>query len=60
VDLGKILNAENQKTSITSKDDDANRELKDTEQEVIIELKLKTSEFLKKLSEQSKKDRVQM
>jgi len=48
------------KISMTSKDDDTNRELKDTEQEVMIELKLKTSEFLKKLREQAKKDRVQM
>jgi len=48
------------KALMTSKDDDANRELKDTEQEVMIELKLKTSEFLKKLREQSKKDKVRM
>ena len=45
---------------MTSEDDDVDRELRDTEQEVIIELKIKTSEFLKKLKEQAKKDRVQM
>ena len=45
---------------MTSEDDDVERELRDTEQEVIIELKIKTSEFLKKLKEQTKKDRVQM
>ncbi len=45
---------------MTSEDEDVNRELKDTEQEVMFELKLKTSEFLKKLKEQAKKDRVRM
>ena len=41
-------------------DKDAKKELKDTQQEVMIELKLKTSEFLKKLKEKSKKTRVEM
>jgi len=39
---------------------DENRDLKDTEQEVMIELKIKTNEILKKLKEQMKKDRVSM
>ena len=39
---------------------DENRDLKDTEQEVMIELKIKTNEVLKKLKEQMKKDRVTM
>ena len=36
------------------------RELKDTKQEIMFELKLKTDELLKKLKEASKKDRVSM
>jgi len=39
---------------------DVQRDLKEEEQEVMIELKLKTNEFLKKLKEQTKKDRVRM
>ena len=39
---------------------DENRDLKDTEQEVMIELKIKTDEMLKKLKEQMKKNRVTM
>jgi len=45
------------KALMTSKDDDANRELKDTEQEVMWELKLKTAAFMKKLKEQSRKNK---
>ena len=41
-------------------DEDAKKELKDTQQEVLIELKLKTSEFLKKLKEQTKNTKVEM
>ena len=41
-------------------DKDAKKELKDTQQEIMMELKLKTSEFLKKLKEQSKNTRVEM
>jgi len=45
---------------MTTEDEDVSRELKDTEQEVMIELKIKTNEILKKLKEQMKKDRVSM
>jgi len=45
---------------MTTEDEDAGRELRDTEQEVMIELKIKTNEFLKKLKEQANKDRVRM
>ena len=41
-------------------DKDVKKELKDTEQELMLELKIKTNEFLKKLKTQSKKDRVRM
>ncbi|WP_281361075.1 hypothetical protein [Nitrosopumilus cobalaminigenes] len=41
-------------------DTDSKKELKDTEQEIMIELKLKTNEFLKKLKEQSKNTKVEM
>ncbi|EIJ66035.1 hypothetical protein BD31_I0036 [Candidatus Nitrosopumilus salaria BD31] len=39
---------------------DPEKELRETEQEVMIELKLKTDEFLKKLRDQTRKNRVQM
>ncbi|WP_179360307.1 hypothetical protein [Nitrosopumilus cobalaminigenes] len=39
---------------------DSKKELKDTQQEVMIELKIKTSEFLKKLKESQEKSRVKM
>ena len=39
---------------------DSKKELKDTQQEVMIELKLKTSEFLKKFKEAQEKNRVKM
>ncbi len=38
--------------------DDTDKVYRDTMQEVMIELKLKTDKFLKKLKEQSKKDKV--
>jgi len=38
--------------------DDTDREYHDTMQEVMIELKLKTDKFLKKLKEQSGKDKI--
>ncbi len=38
--------------------DDPDREYRDTMQEVMFELKLKTDKFLKKLKEQSRKDKV--
>ncbi len=38
--------------------DDTDREYRDTMQEVMIELKLKTDKFLKKLKEQSNKNKV--
>ncbi len=41
-------------------DKDLKKELRDTEQEVIIDLKLKTDAFLKKLKEQAGKNRVSM
>ena len=41
-------------------DNDANKDLKDTQQEMMIELKLKTSKFLKKLKEQSRNTKVEM
>ena len=41
-------------------DKDVKKELKDTEQELMLELKIKTERFLKKLKEQSKKSRVKM
>lgn len=41
-------------------DKDLKKELRDTEQEVIIDLKLKTDAFLKKLKEQARKNRVSM
>ena len=40
------------------KDSDPSREFKDTQQEVMWDLKLKTDEFLKKLKEQNKKSKV--
>ena len=40
--------------------EDIKKELKDTEQEIMIELKLKTNEFLEKLKEQSKNTKVEM
>ncbi len=36
---------------------DRDREYRDTTQEIMFELKLKTDKFLKKLKEQSKKDK---
>lgn len=41
-------------------EEDTKKELKDTQQEVMIELKLKTSEFLKKFKEAQDKSRVKM
>ncbi len=38
--------------------DDPDREYRDTMQEVMFELKLKTDKFLKKLKEQTGKDKV--
>ena len=38
--------------------DDSDREYKDTMQEVMMELKLKTNKLLKKLKDESKKDKV--
>lgn len=38
--------------------DDADREYKDTMQELMLELKLKTAKMLEKLKEQSKKNKV--
>ncbi len=38
--------------------DDTDREYRETKQEVMFELKLKTDKFLKKLKEQSKKSKV--
>ncbi|MCV0401618.1 MAG: hypothetical protein K5777_06550 [Nitrosopumilus sp.] len=40
--------------------DDPQKELRETEQEVMIELKLKTNEFLAKLKKQADKNRVKM
>jgi hypothetical protein len=42
------------------KEGDPKKELRETEQEVMIELKLKTDEFLKKLRDQTRKNRVRM
>jgi len=39
---------------------DTKKDLKDTEQEIMIELKLKTNEFLKKLKEQTKNTKIEM
>jgi len=39
---------------------DLKKELRETEQEVMIDLKLKTDAFLKKLKEQTRKNRVTM
>jgi len=41
-------------------DKDVKKELKDTEQELMLELKIKTDAFLKKLKEHSKQRRVKM
>ena len=38
--------------------DDTGQEYRDTMQEVMLELKLKTDKFLKKLKEESKKSKV--
>ena len=38
--------------------EDADREYKDTMQEVMMELKLKTNKLLKKLKEENKKNKV--
>lgn len=38
--------------------DDTDREYKDTMQEVMLELKIKTDKFLKKLKEEQKKGKV--
>ena len=38
--------------------DDTGREFKDTQQEVMIDLKLKTDAFLKKLKDQNRKRQV--
>jgi len=38
--------------------DDSDRDYKDTMQEVMLELKLKTAKLLEKLKEQSKRDKV--
>ena len=40
--------------------DDVNRELRDTMQETMMDLKLKTNSLLEKFKEQAKKDRVRM
>ena len=37
---------------------ESEREFKDTQQEIMFELKIKTNEFLKKLKEQNKKSKV--
>jgi len=39
---------------------DVKKELKETQQEVMIELAVKTNSFLERLKEQTKKDRVRM
>ncbi|WP_297442646.1 hypothetical protein [Nitrosopumilus sp.] len=41
-------------------DEDVDKELRETEQEIMIELKLKTNEFLKKFKEHANKNRVKM
>ncbi|MEX0862447.1 hypothetical protein [Nitrosopumilus sp.] len=41
-------------------DKDLKKELRETEQEIMINLKLKTDAFLKKLKEHSKSDKVSM
>lgn len=41
-------------------DKDQKKELRETEQEVMMDLKLKTDAFLKKLKEQARKNRVTM
>ena len=43
---------------LTKDDEDVGREFKDTQQELLFELKIKTDRFLKKLKEQTKKNRV--
>ena len=39
---------------------DVKKELRETQQEVMADLAIKTNNFLEKLKEQAKKDRVQM
>jgi len=39
---------------------DAKMKLRETEQEVMIELKIKTNEFFKKFKEHNRKNRIQM
>ena len=39
---------------------DENKELRETEQEIMLDLKIKTDELLKKFKKQLKKDRVRM
>ena len=39
---------------------DMKKELRDTEQEIMIDLKIKTDAFLKKLKDQVRKNRVTM
>jgi len=43
-----------------SKKDDPSRELRETQQEIMIDLKIKTDEFLKRLKAHTAKNRVQM
>ena len=43
-----------------SNKNDNPKELKETQQEVMIDLKIKTNRFLTKLKEQTSKDRVKM
>jgi len=39
---------------------DSKKELRETQQEVMVDLAIKTNNFLERLKEQAKKDRVQM
>jgi hypothetical protein len=59
--LKKVLYFKISKRSwVLTEEKDHNKELKETQQEVMIDLKIKTNSFLEKLKEQAKKDRVQM
>jgi len=55
-----MLYFKNSKKIVLVEEKDPKKELKETQQEIMIDLTLKTSNFLEKLKAQAKKDRVQM
>lgn len=54
------INIKNKNRIVLIENKDLKKELRETEQEVMIDLKLKTDASLKKLKEQARKNRVTM